>query len=70
MTEVEELRLLERMEQGLTTEQDAAFVRDLLRDLREVVAGCHRLAEEALAALERGEWQTARRNLARLEVIG
>ncbi len=66
----EELGLVERMAQGLTTDEDAQRVRQMMRDLEELLAGVHLLATNALEALGRGEWQNVRRDLERLEVIG
>jgi len=64
------VKLRERCEKGLTTEKDAELVEVLARDLEELLAGVHRLASEALEALEAGAWKTTRQDLERLAEIG
>ena len=53
----------------LTTEADVQAVRDLLRDLQEIIVGVQRSATKALDALEEGDWQSAVHEMERLAVI-
>lgn len=60
--------LIERVS-VLTTEKDAEALRQMAQDLDELIAGVHKLAEQALKALKAGQWQNAIPDLERLRVI-
>jgi len=61
--------LTARMAQGLTTEEDARIVAQLVRDQQELLKGVHLLAQGAMRALERGVWPEALAGLERLAGI-
>lgn len=65
----EEKGLFERIENGLTTDVDAQRLRELMFNLSELIAGIHHLADDALQALECGDWRQVRCKLEQMAAI-